>query len=52
MITKIAWNTFKNTGDINSYLEYRKTKNIENLIKENINVNEESKSQWSDFNRK
>lgn len=52
MITKIAWNTFKNTGDINSYLEYRETKNIENLMKENIKINEESKSQWSDFNRK
>ena len=50
MITKIAWNTFKNTGDINAYLEYREIKNIEQIIKEN--VNEESKSQWSNFNRK
>lgn len=42
MITEIAWNTFKNTGDIKAYLEYREAKNIEQIIKEN--VNEESKS--------
>ena len=50
MITEIAWNTFKNTGDINAYLEFREMKNIEEVIKEN--VNEANKSQWSDFNRK
>ena len=50
MITEIAWNTFKNTGDINAYLEFREMKNIEEIMKEN--VNEESKSQWSNFNRK
>lgn len=31
MIKKIAWDTFKNTGDINTYLEL---KQIENTIKE------------------
>lgn len=50
MITEIAWNTFKKTGDINTYLEFREMKNIEEIMKEN--VNEEYKSQWSDFNRK
>ena len=29
MIKKIAWDTFKNTGDINTFLEY---KEIDNLI--------------------
>ena len=50
MITEIAWNAFKNTGDINAYLEFREMKNIEQVMKEN--VNEESKSKWSNFNRK
>ena len=37
MIKKIAWDTFKNTGDINSFLEY---KQIENLAKISQTKNE------------
>lgn len=37
MIKKIAWNTFKNTGDINSFLEYKQIENIENNLKKDIN---------------
>lgn len=29
MIKQIAWNTFKNTGSIDSYLELAKVENIE-----------------------
>lgn len=29
MIEKIAWNTFKNTGDINTFLELKQVENIE-----------------------
>ena len=36
MIRKIAWNTFKNTGNINTFLELKQIENIEN-IEENIN---------------
>ena len=36
MIRKIAWNTFKNTGDINTFLELKQIENIEN-IEENLN---------------
>ena len=35
MIKKIAWNTFKNTGDINTFLELKQMENIE------INLNGE-----------
>ena len=36
MIKKIAWDTFKNTGDINAFLELKQIENIEkNLEKEN-----------------
>ena len=30
MIKKIAWDTFKNTGDINTFLEFKQIENIEN----------------------
>lgn len=41
MIKQIAWNTFKNTGDINTYLELAKFKDIEERTEENI-INEAS----------
>lgn len=41
MIKQIAWNTFKNTGDINTYLELAKVKNIEKDIEENTKINVE-----------
>ncbi len=34
MIKEIAWDTFKNTGDINTFLELKQIENIENNIKE------------------
>lgn len=30
MIKKIAWDAFKNTGDINTFLEFKQIENIEN----------------------
>lgn len=39
MIKQMAWNTFKNTGNINSYLELVEVENIEKNIRENENVN-------------
>jgi len=44
MIKKIAWNTFKQTGDINSYLEFREVKNIEENMK--VTLDEKYKSKW------
>ena len=43
MIKKIAWDAFKNTGDINTFLEYKGIENAEKGIKEiqkitNMNV--------------
>lgn len=34
MIKKIAWDTFKNTGDINAFLEYKEIDNLERGIQE------------------
>ena len=36
MIEKFAWNAFKNTGDINTFLELKQMENIE------INLNGET----------
>ena len=41
MIKKIAWNAFKNTGDITAFLELKQIENIEKQIDsslENIEV--------------
>ena len=34
MIKEIAWDAFKNTGDINTFLEYKQIENLEKGIKE------------------
>ena len=50
MIKNIAWNTFKQTGNINSYLEFKETENIEKNMK--VNFDETSKSKWDSYSRK
>ena len=37
MIKKIAWDTFKNTGDINTFLELKQIEQIENEMKQTNN---------------
>lgn len=37
MIKQIAWNTFKKTGDINTFMELVEIENIEKNLKNNIN---------------
>ncbi len=36
MIKKIAWNTFKNTGNIDAFLEFKEIENIQNEIEKTI----------------
>ena len=43
MIKKMAWDAFKNTGDINTFLEYKQIEDLEKGIQEiqkitNMNV--------------
>lgn len=40
MIKQIAWNTFKNTGSIDSYLELTKVESIEKNISKNLEKKE------------
>ena len=35
MIKKLAWNTFKNTGNINTFLELMEVENIERDLQKN-----------------
>ena len=56
MIKNIAWNTFKNTGSIDAFLEFKQIQEIENnlvnnnLIQNNINkveINEYDQNKWN-----
>jgi len=38
MIKKIAWDTFKKTGNIDTFMEFKQIQNIENNIKEIQNI--------------
>jgi hypothetical protein len=42
MIKQLAWNTFKETGDIITYLEFKEVKNLEENMK--VVLDETSKS--------
>lgn len=50
MLSKMAWNAFKKTGDINIFLEFTKTKNIEENLIEDQNGNNKNESYY--FKRK
>ena len=39
MIEQLAWNAFKNTGDINTFLELKQMENIELEQAENFKIN-------------
>lgn len=43
MIKKLAWNTFKNTGNINTFLELIEVENVEKNLP-NMNTSTESKN--------
>ena len=46
MISKMAWNAFKKTGDINIFLEYTEMKNIEENLLEDKNGNNKNESYY------
>lgn len=45
MIEKLAWNQFKQTGDINAYLKFIEVKNVEENMK--VSIDETIKSKWN-----
>lgn len=49
MIKQIAWNTFKNTGNIDTFLELMEVENIEKNIK--VNKYGDNKDKRTNFSR-
>ncbi len=49
MSKKIAWDAFKNTGDINAFLELKEIENIEKMIYEEKDKqsNGEYENKWN-----
>lgn len=48
MIKKIAWNTFKNTGDVNTFMEFKQLQDIEQQIQaQKVEQNGNSKNEWN-----
>ena len=52
MIKKMAWNTFKNTGDVNTFLELKQIQNVEEQIELQIKQpreeqNGNDKNEWN-----
>lgn len=61
MIKKLAWNTFKNTGNINTFLELMEVENVErdlqkNALNNQINYEKDiygnNKDKWNNSFRK
>ena len=50
MIKQMAWNIFKNTGDINTFLELRQLQELEQN-REMVNNNELNKNTWNNNSR-
>ena len=47
MIKKIAWNTFKNTGDVNTFLELKQIQNIQAQMQQQMEVqNGNNQNEW------
>ena len=44
MIKQLAWNTFKNTGNINFYLELVELENIEKEMQKQLLITEEKQN--------
>lgn len=49
MIKKFAWDAFKKTGDINTYLEFCQIKNMEESLNK---IDETDKGKWDNNCRK
>ncbi|MGN1296913.1 MAG: hypothetical protein ACI4VH_00530 [Clostridia bacterium] len=49
MIKKIAWDTFKKTGDINAFLELKQIENIESQMnkEKDVKKNDQHENKWN-----
>ena len=46
MLKQIAWNTFKKTGNIDTFMEMTKLKNLENSLKAENDGNNQDKGNY------
>lgn len=47
MIKKMAWNTFKNTGNIDTFLEFMQVKDIEKNLTGETNGNNKNQGDYN-----
>lgn len=55
MIKKLAWNTFKNTGNINTFLELMEVENVEKDLQKNAlnnQINYEKDIYWNNKDKR
>jgi len=50
MIKQMAWNTFKNTGNIDTFLEFKQVADMEENMR--TDEHESDKNKWSNNSRK
>ena len=52
MIKKMAWNTFKNTGDVNTFLELKQIQDIEEQIGSGVQeIEQQTENRVQQMNR-
>jgi len=49
MFKQIAWNTFKKTGNINTFMEFKQLKDLEKKIEEEKNGNNKDKRSYTSW---
>ncbi len=52
MIKQMAWNTFKNTGNINTFMELIELENIEKNLGNNIKNNSTKVNEYGEYKNK
>ena len=52
MIKQIAWNTFKNTGNINTFMELMELENIEKNLNNKVENNLTKVNEYGDYKDK
>ncbi|MBR2704975.1 MAG: hypothetical protein IKE91_05860 [Clostridia bacterium] len=52
MIKQMAWNTFKNTGNINTFMELIELENIEKNLKNNFENNSTKVNEYGEYKDK
>ncbi len=52
MIKQIAWNTFKNTGNINTFMELMEVENVEKNLNDKLKCNNIKVNEYGELKNK